>query len=251
MSELENQDVFSDEAEVTAETESKEEVKDEPKSEESQTTEEQGTEAATQQGEQDAEPPAADGDNKVQKSEKMIPEHRLKAALKDVNEKLSKAEQRLAELTATPPPDRASDPEGYDRHVRIETSKMIMAETYDDYDEKIAHFQEMAKVQPELNTIVGNHHAPAKMAYDLAKKDLEIKELTGLKDSDEWKQFQEWKKSGGKVPAQEPEKALDLKKTAKETPKVPNLNRNLPSAARPKTSSEDDELFAGHYNKWA
>ena len=243
-----NDDVFNDEPATTSETEiTTEEVADDQGTELKAETE--GTKGSEQQGEQDAESPAADGDTTVQ--EKMIPETRFKAALKDVTSKWEAAERKLAELSAVPVPDRATDPDGYDRHIRIETSKAIMSETFADYDDMIEHFQEMATSNPELNTIVGNHKLPAKMAYDLAKKDKEIRELSEMKNSDDWKQFQEWKKSKTVQPAQTTTATQLVKKTQENvTLKVPNLNRTTnasPNRNIRKSNDTDteDDLFKG------
>lgn len=244
----ENHDVFADEVEATVESQD-----DAPQEAQAESEAQPGAETEEKQGEQQAEPPAATENADLSK-EKMIPESRFKAALKDVNEKLSKAEQRLAELSAAPAPDRQNDPEGYDRHVRIETSKAIMAETHDDYDEKIAHFQEMAQANPTLNDLVGNHALPAKFAYDLAKRDMEINELSNARNSDEWKQFQEWKKNKGAAVETAPQKTeaakqLSMPKAANVAAKVPNLNRNATAVNVSKQASEEDEdLFKGHHS---
>lgn len=249
----ENHDVFSEGTEAAteapAETEAQVEVTTDAKQEaETQTEEQSGAEEPEQQGEETAEPPAANGDNKVSQPEKMIPESRFKAALKDVNAKLTERDRELATLKAQPAPDRATDPDGYDRHVRIETSKAIMMETHEDYDEKIAHFQKMAETSPSLNEIVGNHAIPAKFAYDLAKKDMEITELSNLKDDPEYKEFQEYKKQ--KANSADTAAKLSSEKPAKAASKVPNLNRNATAAsiAKDKASDESDDLWTGHYS---
>lgn len=204
-------------------------------------------EAAEEKGEEieEAEPPAAkEEEEKPQQPEKMIPEHRLKAAIKDVTDKLNKAQQELAELKAQPVPDRKEDPDGYERHLRIETSKAIMRETHADYDEVMSHLQEMIDVNPFLEDAIAKHAMPAKYAYDIVKKNIEITELSQLKDSDEWKEFQAFKASKA---AKEAElKAPTAAKLTSVKSRVPNLNRAT-SVGKGKVSSgeDDDDLFVG------
>lgn len=202
--------------------------------------------AQNQEGEgEPAGDPNAEGDGKT---EKMIPESRFKAALKDVTDERDRLAQENTSLKAKPAamiPDQNADPEGWGRHVRLETSKQIMSETHKDYNDKIKHFQEMAAANPHLNEIVANHAMPAKFAYDLAARDMEIRELSGLKTSDEWKQFQTWKAAQAQQSQQQPQKS---KVVADVTSKLPtNLNRAT-SASNLRTdasSNDDDELFKG------
>lgn len=176
-------------------------------------------------------------------TEKLIPEHRFKAALKDVTDKYEKAKQELEQLKATPAPNRDEDPEGYELHVRIETSKAVMRSTHDDYDEKIAHYNEMTKVNPLLNQVVAAHPVPAQHAYNLAKEDMQIQSLKKLTSSDEWKEFQEFKKQKGQTGVQKSSAAAPVKKV---TPTVPNLNRSTSiSGGRASNDTSDDDLFKG------
>lgn len=187
----------------------------------------------------DASPPDADETkDQSQDEEKSIPVHRHKAALKDVTEKLRKAEQELAAAKAQPAPDRTKDPEGHERYMRIEVSKNIMRDAYADYDETITHFNEMLADTPALANAVADHPNPAKYAYDLAKKDLEIRDLSSLKSSDDWKQFQEWKK----------QQADAAKPKPKEVPvaaKVPNINRATNVNKPSRNADSDDALWKG------
>lgn len=230
-----NFDPFEDETsegDVLAETET------EPSDEAQEADSEKEDES---QGEEEAaETPAAEDGTKDDQPEKMIPVHQFKAALKDVNEKLAKANQELNQLKAVPAPDKSKDPDGYERHLRLETSKAIMVETHADYDDVIAHFQDMAAENPMLNDLVANHPLPAKYAYDIAKKSMEIKELSGMKDSEEWKQFQNWKAEQAKGDALN----LDKAKPVSNTPKVPNLNRATSVNRAKAVSSQDDNIFA-------
>lgn len=214
-----------------------------------ETTDESGTpaesepETSDETGEkQAAETPDADDGAKEDQAEKMIPVHQFKAALKDVNDKLAKAQQELNQMKATPAPDRSKDPDGYERHLRLETSKAIMVETHADYDDVIGHFQTMAAENPLLNDLVANHPLPAKYAYDIAKKSLEIKELSGVKQSEEWKQFQTWKAEQAKAETKSP--VLEAKPVST-TPKVPNLNRATSVNRVKPVMDQDESLFAG------
>lgn len=248
----ENQNSFEDsEHDVFDDSEAQAEVTEEtPATEEEQSTEEQ--EAAQNTGEkEDADAtPADEKKDDDDQSEKMIPEHRFKAALKDVNDKLEAAEARLAQMQTQPAPDRAADPEGYDLHMRMETSKAIMSETHADYNETIRHYQAMEKANPMLAQVVAAHPIPAKHAYDIAKKDMEIRELSSLKQSDDWAQFQEFKKqqaaqaeAAAKAAAEEQAKAKQPKTDL--ISKVPNLNRATDVSAKQPVQSDDDDLFAG------
>lgn len=189
-------------------------------------------------------------DNKDGKAEggqeKMIPESRFKAALKDVTDKYDTAQAELNKLKAIPAPDKDKDPEGYNLHVRLETSKALMAEMKPDYFEVMKHYKVMADANPQLNVEVAKQAIPAKFAYDLAKKDMELRELATLKDSDEYKEFLAQRKTK----AAENTQATDADKKAGQQVadglgKVPNLNRATnvtPSAQQMKDDADD--LFA-------
>lgn len=214
-----------------------------------QPTDPQAQEPAETTGDKDAsEPPSEDSQEDKQPVEKLIPEKQFKAALKNVTDRLERLQQENAQLRATPEPDREKDPEGWARHVRIETSKELMMETHPDYAEVITHYAEMAKVNPALNAMVADAKLPAKLAYDLAKKDLELRDLASLKTSDDWKEFQEWKKSKSAAQPQnpqptgiKPELSVVQKKTS-----VPNLNRSTDVSRSGGALSDDtDTLFAG------
>lgn len=191
-------------------------------------------------------PVAGKKDDTGSSSEKMIPESRFKAALKDVTEKLDAANKELSTLKATPIPDKEKDPEGYDLHIRMETSKAVMRETVSDYDAVITHYKKMADANPYLNSVVAAHPAPAKCAYDIAKKALEIDEVLAAKGSDEWKEFQEFKKA--KTASSDVQNKEDDKVSKQVTEglsqKVPNLNRAT-NVTKSNHKIEDDELFAG------
>lgn len=229
-----NDDLFDDAAPTPSEGESPTFTKtpEDPKSAEEPKPSIQGEEGVETPATEDLEVP----------SEKFIPEHRFKAALKDVTESRDKATKELEELRAqlasanpTVVPDREADPDGYELHVRIETSKAVMAATHADYNDVITHYQEMVADNPYLNEAVANHPVPAQHAYNIAKKDMEIKELMMLKDSADWKEFQEFKQ----------QKSEQVEKP-KVTLKVPNVNRVAAvNAIKGSSRESDDDLFAG------
>lgn len=195
-------------------------------------------------GEEDVETPSTESQETEETEEKLIPAHRFKAALKDATEGRDRAiaeakelKAKLAEVTATPAPNREQDPEGYELHVRVETSKAVMAATHSDYEQMIEHYQAMAKENPFLNESVAKHPVPAQHAYNIAKEDLRVKELMSLQESDEWKEFQEFKKQKAQ--------ATQVKDEPKTQVKIPNINRAT-AVSNAKVSTEtDDDLFVG------
>lgn len=207
-----NYDVFDDSKEETqaeAETEELSSDEDTGKTEETEET----SEDTGDKEETDATPAEAEGEEDSQ-SDKMIPEHRFKAALKNVTDELDAAKAELAKMKAQPAPDRNSDPDGYDLHQRVETSKAIMAETHTDYNDVIRHYQEMEKSNPLLAQVVAAHPIPAKHAYDIAKKDMEIRELSSLKQSSDWAEFQEFQKQKKAKAAEDAKAATEAEKLA-------------------------------------
>lgn len=81
---------------------------------------------------------------------------------------------------------------------------------------------------------------------------MEIKNLKELKNSDEWKEFQAFKK-GSKTTAQEQTvvtKQATIGEQLKSKPKVPNLNRTATSVVpgKEKANDQEDDLFQGHYS---
>lgn len=255
MSTEELEDVFNDQPAVSGEGDSK--TFDLPAKEQEQPVVDSAASEAPEQeaqddqqsGEQSAtEPPSAAQENdKSSKPEKMIPESRFKAALKDATDRLNNATAELAKLKATPAPDRDSDPEGYERHVRLEVSRDMMRQSKPDYEEVIQHYVEMAKVNPHLNDQVASHAMPAMFAYDLAKEDMRISELREIASSEDYKEFLEWKSAKAKNADVAPaETNKVVKQLSDGAPRVPNLNRATSvSRTSTKTMSDDEELFAG------
>ena len=183
------------------------------------------------------------------KGQKLIPEHRFKAALKEVTEKLEAATGELQKYTATPIPDKETDPEGHNLHIRMTASSEVMREMRTDYQEVINHYAKLAESNPLLNQAVADHPLPAKLAYDIAKRDLEIKEVDEARKSGEWDKFQAWKKT--QTNDTPPEKQTTLNDTITRGLKaVPNLNRSTNASPnrnvrRNSNGDSDDELFAG------
>ncbi len=184
------------------------------------------------------------------KGQKLIPEHRFKAALKSAAERAEKAERELAERdkVVVPVPDKETDPKGHERHVRMDASVQVMRELRPDYQEVIDHYATMAESNPLLNQAVEADPLPAKLAYDIAKKDMEIKDALKLKESPEYKEFLEFQKNKTKQPK------IDDPKTDKRVTRslgaVPNLNRSTNASpnrnVRTRSNGDnDDSLFEG------
>lgn len=222
-----------------ANTEAAIETKTQEPAEEKAETETQKEET----GDNNSEPPSETSEGTTEKpAEKLIPESRFKAALKDATDRMEKLQQENASLKAVPAPDKNTDPEAYILHMKIETSKAVMRKTHKDYDTVIAHYQEMAKVNPYLNQAVVDADIPAQYAYEVAKQDLELNDLRKVLGSDEWKQFQEWRKS--KEEASE-EKLVEQKPAVAKQTGVPNLNRSTGVSKSAPVSDDTDALFAG------
>lgn len=212
-----------------------------------------------QTGEDGAAPPAAGQDDDHgavtdAKGQKMIPEHRFKAALKKVTDELDETKGKLKdyETPKIQAPDKETDPEGHDLHVRMEASTQVMREMREDYQDVINHYAELAKDNPLLNEAVAKHPLPAKLAYDIAKRDLEIKDALKLKDSDEYKEFLEWKKTKPAADATKTAEENNLSNTINRGLKaVPNLNRSTNASpnrnvrTRSNSSDDADDLFKG------
>lgn len=188
------------------------------------------------------------------KGQKFIPVHRMKAALKKVTEERDAAAAKVAEYEKPEPiqvPDKETDPEGHAFHTRMEASQAVMRDLCTDYQDVINHYATMAESNPLLNEAVAKHPIPAKLAYDIAKKDLEIKEALAVKGSDEWKEFQEFKK--GKKTTTEQDTQAKLNEQVKNGlgRTVPNLNRSTNASpnrnvrTRSNSSDADDDLFKG------
>ena len=193
-------------------------------------------EPATQESEQDAETPAAD----EEKSEKFIPEHRFKAALKNVADERDALKDELKRLKG----DNVEEPDVAGRILgeRINMSREIMLETKEDYEDMENVFIELAKDDETLVTKMNAAQNPAKFAYKTAKEHLEIKSLKETRDSGDWKAFQEWKKQQEKAAKEPIETPQDKRKKAALS--VPDLNKA--TAAKPKDAPpEEENVFKG------
>ena len=243
MSEAQQDDLFDNTAPADDATKEAPEAP-EPKDDKPAEGEESGV-VNTGEGEEAAGTPPEGEDGDSANKGKMIPEHRFKAALKEANEKYEALAQENAALKATPIPDKATDPEGHALHIRMEASKEVMREMKPDYETVIKHYVEMAKGNPDLNQKVADAPLPAKFAYDLAKKDMELRELAAMKDSPEYKEFQEWKKTKAAPATPEAEQSKVNKQVTDGLSKVPNLNRATNVTKSNAKIQEDDGLFEG------
>lgn len=210
-------------------------------------------------GDKGSATPAEDQDDPEtvtdEKGQKFIPEHRFKAALKSATERAEKAEAEAAKLNQPAPieiPDKETDPEGHAQHIRMEASVSVMREMRSDYQEVINHYATLAKDNPLLDQAVAADPLPAKLAYDIAKRDLEIKKVDEVLKSGEWDKFQEWKKTAGDPNKQSSEQQTKQTKTvANGLGAVPNLNRSTNASpnrnvrTRSNSSDADDDLFKG------
>lgn len=227
----------------------KPEAKPAPKpADEVKPADEDNTDTGEGNEEQDAGTPPAEAsikEDEIVDDGKPIPVHRFKAALKKVTDELEATKQQLADKTKVPVPDREKEPEAYEMHVRFEASQSIMRETKPDYQKVIDHYAVLEQSNPLLSQAVAKHPIPAKLAYDIAKRDLDIKEAMEVRESDDWKEFQEFKKNKGKPPAPAtPENASVGAKLGGGQVKVPNLNRATNTAPKKADlANEDDELF--------
>jgi hypothetical protein len=199
-------------------------------------------------------PPPEEKDNTEviadETGKKFIPEHRFKAALKSVSDELEVTRAKLTEYEQNQQesiPDKDVDPEGHDLHIRLKASDSIMRELRSDYLDVVEHYKEMAKTNPLLNEAVAADPIPAKLAYDIAKQDLRIKEALSTIESDDWKEFQTWKQSKNKVSDDvEIVKSNDKFRTNL-LGAPPNLNRStsVSPGKSQRQPSKDDDLFAG------
>lgn len=185
--------------------------------------------------EQPAETPAAvEG-----KSEKLIPEHRMKAALRSASEKIDALRDENRRLKGEEPDADLSE---VLLNQRINMSREIMIETKPDYEEMENVFAELAKEDESLISKMRNAQNPAKFAYKMAKEHLEVQDLRKTKESDDWKSFQKWKEEQAKKPQDNVESIQEKRKKAALS--VPDLTKA--TAVKPKDDDEDeDNVFRG------
>lgn len=122
---------------------------------------------------------------------------------------------------------------------RVNISKMIMMETKQDYAEKVTEFIKMTEESPVLLEQWRNSSNPAKFAYEKATEKLEYDNFKSVKDSDEYKEFLEYKKSG-KLPVKETKEEV-RKKAALTLPKLNNATSKtgMNNQIQPKNRLED------------
>lgn len=184
---------------------------------------------------EDAESKAEDKESDEQQAteEKKVPERRLKAAVKNLTDQLAEAQQQIAQLTQAQAPDKEKDPEGYDLHKRVVWSAKMARSAYPDFDKVMAHYIALEKDNPDIGAIIAKQDAPAIAAYDFAKRDLDQRDITALKDSPEWEEFLKFR-----------EQQAQIKKGKKMT--VPDMNKETNAkTSKSYSESDDDDLFKG------
>ncbi len=177
-----------------------------------------------------------------------------KTAVLDERRKRQAIEAELAELKkpkqAEPiqRPNAAEDPEGAIEHTateinqrilneRVNSSRNIMVAFKPDYLEKEAVFVELANANPALVAEMHQHESPAMFAYNKAIEHLDHQEYLKTKDTPEYKEFLEARKSGNVLT---PEQKRN--KSAVETPKLVNATSASSGNATPTDKSLKDIL---------
>lgn len=178
---------------------------------------------------------------KEEKAEKFIPEHRFKAALKNVTDERDALTERLKtyERGQQVEPDLSQ----VLLNERINQSRELMSELKEDYEEKETIFIDLAKADPALVEKMQKSSNPAKFAYNTAKEHLEVEDLKKLKGSDEFTEFQKWKaekEDEAKKPKVEAETVEEKRK--KDALSTPNLNKV--SSAKIKDGEHSNDVWA-------
>jgi hypothetical protein len=164
--------------------------------------------------------------------------HIPKKALIDERRKRQALEAEVAELKKGKPEEEVEPDLGTSLlRERINLSRELMLETKPDYEEMETVFLDMAKENPSLVTEMNKSPNPAKFAYTKAKEHTEYQVFQKSKDSPEYKEFLDWKKSQGEKPKEED-------KRKKSAVKVPDLTKAAAKGSNseevePKPSLED------------
>lgn len=180
----------------------------------------------------EAEPPAAE-----ETEAKSVPV----AALKSERQKRQAAESELNELRKklgqAEPESEVSEDIFKDR---TETTRALMVEFKPDYEAMEEIFLGLADNDKSLKVKLRNSSNPAKFAYETAKAHVEYEAFKENIKSDEWKEFQEFKKSKKKPPEDPPE--VKRKKTALS---LPNINKATSVASNSEQESIGtlDDMF--------
>lgn len=150
---------------------------------------------AAEPAESPKEPPAAPEPSEVQKAWEREKAALLKAAL-DERKKRQELERQLAQPMKPAQPQEPAktfweDPEGHLNAIKeqssqvalqtkIETAEMIARSRYQDFDQEVAVFKEMALSVPGLAQQCFSSPDPAEFAYRTGKFHRELKEAGGL-----------------------------------------------------------------------
>lgn len=94
---------------------------------------------------------------------------------------LERQHQQAQQQTQHLPKNFLDDPEGtlqqFQISQRVELSRTLMQSLHTDYEEKEAHFEQLARSRPELAYRLQFEPNPAKFAYDTAKEDMELADV--------------------------------------------------------------------------
>ncbi len=228
-----NDDVFAEDTEEMEEVEAEESTK-EPEGLEDETGEEAEEESTEEEAEPEADavPPTEEETEK----EDLVPVGALKGERhkrQATQQKLDEAYKKLAEYEGS---DLTEDQIKFkeDTDKIITASREIIKDFKDDYDEMEEIFIDLNDEDPYLGVKMRESKNPAKFVYDTAKKHLKTQEVGKITQSDDWKEFQEWKKSG-KAKAESP--TTKIKKAALGTPKLKQTSAS-------KKTSDDDDLWS-------
>jgi hypothetical protein len=163
------------------------------------------------------------------------------AALKDERAKRQAAESEVKTLKERiAKNDKGQTPEEADVNddtfkERAVTSRELMTELVPDYEDKEKVFLAECEKNPALAIQLRKSKNPAKFAYNTGKEIIEHQQYLEEKNSDQYKEFQEFKKNPTAYAAKKAEEAEKAKnKQLEETPEdkrkksalsVPNLNK--------------------------
>lgn len=220
-------DVFNDSKPIETEVEQTEvEIDDEEK----------GETELNEDSEEEVESPATENQSDDLSGKSHVP---VKAVLEE-RRKRQELEAKLKQYEERQPSgEQSADlaPEVQKEIVKIrrETSVNLVKTIKTDYEEKEKIFIELAKSNPSLINEMDASGNPALFAYDKASEHLELQEIKALKETPEWKEFIDAKKSGKLESPQT--------KRNKSALSMPNLNKV--ASAKPSNSASEDDVFSG------
>jgi len=186
----EDDDVFTDEIETEdeaeqveqePESEAEEDVEEEVEGEESEEEEQESSEDE----EQSAPPAEETTESKLEQLEKEI--QAFKAQALDERRKRQELEAtRQNQMFQDDIPDPQTNPQGYERYMaenqraiglKISISRQMMADSVENFEEKEAHFTQLAQSNPELTRQMMASPNPAKFAIDIAEKSMRLQQF--------------------------------------------------------------------------